>query len=143
MCTVTRRRVIQAGFGGLAIAFVGASQPRRKKRRLRDFPPFPIGAEGVISINGDEARVNRALGKAGILRQGSLVLPLANDEYGDVEEAIRVSRAYREALEAADPDGVDRLLKQGDVINVKAGTKVRVVKTWPGGLTVWGGLPCD
>jgi len=143
MANPTRRTLIHAGFGSAVLWFAGASQAQRRKKKGSS-PPFPVGSEAEIYVNGDEVRRGPGLGKARIVTPKSLVLLFERkDEAGSVSRrrSIQSYDAYMSAIRANDPDGIDGLIKEGDAVRLDVGTKVRVIEAGAGGETV-AGLPC-
>jgi hypothetical protein len=128
VATPTRRVLIHAGFGSAVLWLAGASQAQRRKKKSSS-PPFPVGSEGEIHVNGDEVRKVPGLGKSRIVTSKSIVLLyyLGVHDYTAGDRA-RPYNAYVDAIRANDPDGVDVLVEKGDAARLNVGTKVRVVE---------------
>jgi hypothetical protein len=106
---------------------LGAQRQRtRKKRRSEEAPNFPIGTEAIVQVVRDESRRDLRLGKSGVVKDDSLVLMFAR-EVDQRSEAVRIYNRCLDAIEAADPDGIDVLLKKKEMIRIQSGTKVRVI----------------
>ncbi len=110
------------------------------------FSPFPVGTEGVVYIKGDESDKVPGLTKSGVVSKDSIVLPfdsisgrfvftdgpfkgmgvrvMGRAAVGDDEKTWK---AYVEAIEAFDPDGINILMERGEVARLEAGTRVRVI----------------
>jgi hypothetical protein len=135
--------LIHAGFGSAVLWLAGASQVQRRKKKSSS-PPFPVGSEGEIYVNGDEVRKVPGLGKARIVTPKSLVLLFERNDEAGSESRRRTIQSYEDymtAIRANDPDGVDVLIKEENAVRLDVGTKVRVIEAQVGIATV-ALLPC-
>lgn len=119
------------------------------------FQPLPVGSECVLFINGDENKRQPGLAESGVVANDSLVLVIPYQAvlprnclvFGEGAFAgipIRspnmiVWKAYVDAIQAFDPDGIDGLIDQGHALRLQVGTRVRVIDLRSGASL----LPCD
>jgi hypothetical protein len=113
--------------------------------------PLIIGTECVVFINGDERTGSSGLKESGVVAKDSLVLLIADQSNSFVfgqgpfvgmpihSPNEGVWKAYVEAIQAFDPDGIEELIDQQTVLRLRVGTRVRVLALMPGASL----LPCD
>jgi hypothetical protein len=95
------------------------------------FPVFQIGDEAIIHIDKSDIQKNPKLERSGVLTIDSIVLMR---EYGqdrmEQYERARISGELSRGIAAGDADGIDELIKNGDLVRIRVGTRVRVIQAF-------------
>lgn len=95
------------------------------------FPIFHVGDEAVVYVDAGDIQENPNLGKSGVLKSDSVVLvPDYPWELDGKYDLLRRSNEFHRSIGAGDPDGIDEMIKNEDLVRVGVGIKVRIIKSF-------------